>query len=424
MQRNLILGERIMYADAQAPVNCVFTTTIRGRISQANLNTALARLQESHPLLKASIRRNAYGRPYFFADGQAPGIPIRKVQWKSDYDWIAISEEEWSIPFDVDNGPLARVVWIRDTNASQLMLVCPHCICDGVTIVTLMRELLALIDCPHRELPANSVFHSIRQIVPCSAPVNKVKILKSAIHSFVTYLGLSFKKNRVGTTKGKDYLVHWKLNPKATSLLVSRCKEEGISVYSALCVSFLEAFRQVRKEKACNQVICPVDIRRLVPEIKDDMMFAFAPIIKLSIRKDSSPGFWEKARRLKEDINAGIESLNAYEQLLAGEYYHASVKKIVDFLMTEDSGHDFTFSNMGRLNISTEYNSFQIDTIFSATVAFPWKNPTTLVVSTFRGQMDFAFISNTHFLSYEEAISIKGKGLALILEELIKEKAF
>src|SRR5258708_7132553 len=377
MQRNLILGERIMYVDAQTPVNCVFAVRIRGPLLPENLRWALSRLQAKHPLLQAGILEDKKGRPYFFLDDLVPRIPIRIVERLSDDDWLAVSETEWKTPFDARKGPLARLIWLRSGEVSELILVCPHCICDGSTCVTLMQEMLALLHRPDQDMRPYTLFRSVRELIPGSILSDKGKILKAAILSVIARIFFAFKSigkvvPPIGkqVAGGKDYVIHWKLNGKASALLAERCKAEGVSIYSALCVAFLSAFRQVRKTGARNKLICPVDIRRFVPEIKKDMMFAFAPITELSLEEGTQMGFWDKARKLKEEMTRKIAAVKAYELLLFSEYYHSSARKLVELLRSDEGGHDFTFSNMGRLDIPDKYDLFSLETIFSPTVAF------------------------------------------------------
>ena len=132
--RDLILGERIMYADAETPVNCSFTVTIRGRPDEESLRLALGKLQSRHPLLRACIREGANGRPYFVFDEMMRHIPIRTMDRLADDDWVSLSESEWATPFDMKEGPLARLLWLRAGTVSELMIVCPHCIAMGLPL--------------------------------------------------------------------------------------------------------------------------------------------------------------------------------------------------------------------------------------------------------------------------------------------------
>jgi hypothetical protein len=58
------------------------------------------------------------------------------------------------------------------------------------------------------------------------------------------------------------------------------------------------------------------------------------------------------------------------------------------------------FSNLGRIQIPHEYKEFSVDTIFSPSVIGPLGNTTTMVVSTYRGKMDFSFVGSEGFALY------------------------
>jgi hypothetical protein len=91
---------------------------------------------------------------------------------------------------------------------------------------------------------------------------------------------------------------------------------------------------------------------------------------------------------------------------------------MVKFLKATDGTHDITLSNMGRLNIPETYQSFELETIYSPTVAFPWRNPNTLVTTTFKNRMDFTFMSNDAFLDKADAIKIKAATMEILFANL------
>jgi hypothetical protein len=127
-------------------------------------------------------------------------------------------------------------------------------------------------------------------------------------------------------------------------------------------------------------------------------------------------GFWEQCRRLKGDLAEKMATIKAYELLLHSEYYHPVARKLIRWLCADEGSHDFTFSNMGRLDIPEQYETFSVEAVYSPTVAFPWRNPTTVVVSSFKGVMDFAYVSNTGFLRYDEAEAIKEKAMEVLAD--------
>lgn len=106
--------------------------------------------------------------------------------------------------------------------------------------------------------------------------------------------------------------------------------------------------------------------------------------------------------------------MNVRELLWVGEQMHPIVQKMIAILRSTPGGHDITLSNMGKLNIPDNFKNFELETLYSPTVAFPWLNSNTLVVSTFKNQMDFILMSNADFLTKDQAIAIKDKATQLL----------
>lgn len=416
MKRRLILGERIMHVDAKTPLNCVFGAKISGNINEAHLHQALYKIQQKHPLLRMNIE-NTGKTPYFVLNENIGKIPVRISVRTSDQDWLQQSKLEWYKLFNNNSEPLARVVWLQGETESDLLLVLPHCICDGTTILNLLRELVALIDDPEQELLPYPSFSSVKELLPDDFTPSKVSHFKGKIFATLGRLFFFFKSTSYHSTEQLNYAINWKMNAADTENLLRKCKAEQTSVHAAICVAFMEAFKQVRGDKAHGKVICPVDIRRFVPAIKTDTMFAFAPIVELKLHPQENM-FWNKARKLKTDLDTKIAEMKVYNLLNMSEYFHSSVNKMIGFLKTTKGTHDITLSNMGLLNIPKTYQNFSIATIYSPTVAFPWRNANTLVLSTFDGEMDFSFMSNESFFREFDAWQVRDKAMKLMQENL------
>lgn len=411
MKRKMITGERIMYINASTSLNCVFTAKIRGSILADSLHAALGKIQKKHPLLRSLIKDSGRGGPYFVSAKDILPIPVRVVVRKGDNHWEAESKTEWIKLFNDRNAPMARVVWLQGKDVSELMLVCPHCICDGRSILTLMEELLLLIDHPEKELEPYAPFNSVQELL--SEKYSFGKLIRVRLLSVLAVWFLFTKSRPETPLRGNPYMLHWKLTRESTDAIATACKRTGTTVHAVLCVAFLEAFRLVKAEQARGNAVSPVDIRKYVPEIKDDMMFAMAPTVEVSLDQGQA-SFWVKAKLLSNQLRVKIDALKGRESLLLSEYLSAD--RIVKYLKTAGGTHDITVSNMGRLTIPEKYDSFELETIYSPTVAFPWKNPTTALIHTFRGRMDFTFCSNDRFLRQEEAEQIRDTLLGLLLK--------
>lgn len=414
MKRRLMMVERIMYVDPETPVNCIFTARINGSIPEANFTAALAKIQQKHPLLRMRIDHTAEEYPVYTEEKEMGPIPLRIVERRTDDDWMKESEKEWFRLFEDGKKPLAQLVWVKGGSVSEILWVMPHCICDGGSLVTLMRELLGLLDDPSSELQPYEVFSSADDFLPPDFNLKKKK-RNARLYLMMAKLFFLMQRKSKRRNLGKNYVIHWKMDTESTSQITETCKSQGISVHALLCASFMQAFREKQGTKAKGKVISPVDVRHFIPEIKQDHVFAFAPTVELSIRKGSRDVL-HNARQIKKELALKMEKMQARELLWMGEQMHPIVERMISLLKSGRGGHDVTLSNMGKLNIPADYSHFKVETIFSPTVAFPWLNATTLVTTTFNRQMDFMFISHEDFLPKAEATAIKDKALEFLTQ--------
>ncbi|WP_353146505.1 condensation domain-containing protein [Chryseobacterium sp.] len=412
IKRKLMMVERIMYVDPETPVNCIFAAKIKGELPEQNFKTALEKIQQKHALLRVVIDSKSEKYPFFKEEKDITPIPLRIVERKTDEDWLTESQKEWKILFEKEKTPLARVVWVRGQEVSEVFWAIPHCISDGTTGVTLMKELLQLLDDPTLELEPYEAFTSVDEFLPSNFNIKTNKFKANLYLMFARFFFLLQPKSKKRNL-GKDYVLHQKLDPETTAQITERCKANGVSVHALLCAAFMQAFQEIKGKDAKGKVISPVDVRHFIPEIKEDHLFAFAPTVDLAIKKRSSD-LLNNARQIKEDLVQKIGKMEARELLWMGEQMHPIVDRMISMLKSSNGGHDVTLSNMGRINIPSEYKNFKVDTIFSPTVAFPWLNSNTLTTSTYNRQMDFIFLSNEDFLPKAEAAKIKEKAIALM----------
>lgn len=415
IRRNLMMVERIMYVDPETPVNLVFTAKIKGNVPEENFKVALEKIQQKHPLLRTRID-NSEKYPFFIEEKDIKPIPLRIVERKTDEDWLKESETEWFRLFNDEKKPLAQLVWIKGQKVSEILWVLPHCICDGTSLVTMMTELLALLDDPAMELQPYEVFSSVDDFLPVDFDMKKKK-RKARFYLMMGRLFFLMQRKSKTRNLGSNYVVHWKLNPTTTLQITEKAKAHGVSVHALLCSSFMQAFQYSQGKQAKGKVISPVDVRHFIPEIRQDHVFAFAPTIELSLKK-GNPDLLDNARQIKKDLTEKIGKMEARELLWMGEQMHPVVERMVAMMKSSKGGHDVTLSNMGRINIPGDYKNFKVETIISPTVAFPWLNSNTLVTTTYNQQMDFTFMSNEQFLPKEEAVKIKNKAIELLTSPL------
>lgn len=416
IKRRLMMVERIMYVDSKTPINCIFTAKIKGALPEGNFKVALEKIQHKHPLLRVVVDTQSEKYPFFVEEKEIAPIPLRIVERKTDQDWLLESQKEWKILFEGEKQPLARLVWVKGQDVSEILWVMPHCISDGTTGVTLMQELLQLLDDPSVKLQPYEAFSSIDEFLPSNFNKKTNKFKANLYLMFARFFFLLQQKSKKRNL-GQDYVLHRKLDPTTTSQITEKCKANGVSVHAMLCAAVMQAFQEIKGTDAKGKVISPVDVRHFIPEIKQDHLFAFAPTVELSLKKGDS-NVLNNAKHIKGDLTQKIGKMEARELLWMGEQMHPIVDRMISMLKSSNGGHDVTLSNMGRINIPNDYKNFKIETIFSPTVAFPWLNSNTLVATTYNHQMDFIFLSNEDFLPKEEAARIKDKAIELLTTSL------
>ena len=121
---------------------------------------------------------------------------------------------------------------------------------------------------------------------------------------------------------------------------------------------------------------------------------------------------------MKQTLMEKAENIDAGEMLFITEYFQSSTPALLNHMRSTKGSHDITISNMGVLDIPVTYHNFRVRAIHSPSVGFPWRNPNTLVVSTFAGRMDFSFCSHESFLPMIDAEKICREAMWVLLQDL------
>ncbi|GGN04247.1 hypothetical protein GCM10010967_43960 [Dyadobacter beijingensis] len=421
MKRNLLFLERVLFGDGSEPFHGVYALKITGDLDAGQLTAALARLQEKYAMLRTAIGIDAHGRPYFHMPMARPAIPLRIIERTGDEDWNHETVHELGKSFDIANGPLLRIAWLRSDRVSDLIMAFHHCMCDGGSGVALLTDLLALLDDPQADIGKAPAFQSISELVPAEILNSRRNRFKARLSAALVHAGLSLGSLFISTKtkpapRATDYLINWKLDAERSKALFGYCKKEGVTVNTAIGLALLEAFKTVNGAGAHGKATCPVDIRRYMPEVKRDMLFSYGLALNIGLAQSIGNSFWEKAKTLQTHVSAQMAKLNPYEFTMIMEASHGSVHKLRRFLTYAKVGNDFMFSNMGKLDIPAQYRHFRVDTIYSPTVIGPFANPNTIITTTFGGQMDFSFVSNEQFLPRETALQIRDIAMKILFE--------
>ncbi|HBV15851.1 condensation domain-containing protein [Chryseobacterium carnipullorum] len=417
MKRKLLFGERILLGDGTEPFNVVIAFRLRGTFKKEEIQYALSQIQGKHPWLRALIQHDDHKMPWFEVSEKYPPIPIRMVNRKGEDDWQEESRKEWETLFKYGEQPLLRFIWIRGEEVSDMLFSFHHCLCDGGSALAFLYEFLTILDHPSAEIGVENPILGIHDVVPESILTNRTQKLKAKLIGRVAAMAIKcIPVGKKAVERQNDYLIHWKFDKEMSRELISYCKSMEVTVNTFLCAVVLQAFKKVKGAAAFNKVSCPVDIRRFANQIKEDHIFAFGLMIVVSANHKIS--FSENLRLMQESVERKTSKLNPYITMMVMESAHDALKSFTKLLKHGKSSNDCMFSNLGRIQIPHQYKAFTLETIFSPSVIGPLGNTTTMVTSTFNGEMDFSFVGSEGYLPYSEALAIRDEVIQTVKEQL------
>ncbi|MGC5745599.1 condensation domain-containing protein [Chryseobacterium sp. NFX27] len=417
MKRKLLFGERMLLGDGTEPFNAVIPFRLRGTFKEEHIQQALNQLQGKHPWLRALISYDENNIPWFEVPENHPPIPIRVVPRKGEDDWKEESVKEWQTLFNFGKLPLIRFVWIKGEEVSDMLFSFHHCLCDGGSAMAFLYEFLKLLDHPAADIGVEKPILGIQDVVPAEILTDRKQKLKAKVIGRLAATAIKcIPVSKKEVDRQNDYLIHWKFDKEMSEELISYCKSLEVTVNTFLSAAVLQAFKKVRGTAAFNKVSCPVDIRRFAKQIKEDHIFAFGLMIVVSANQKIS--FSKNLRLMQESVERKTSKLNPYITMMVMESAHDALKNFTKLLKQGKSSNDCMFSNLGRIQIPHQYKEFTLDTIFSPSVIGPLGNTTTMVTSTFRGEMDFSFVGSEGYLPYAEALAIRDEVIRTVKLQL------
>lgn len=419
--RPLTLFERALYGDGSLPGNVIATACIEGRIDQTALLRALAQLQARHPLLRCLIVERD-GRPWFEMQQQPPPIALRVLGRNGDDGWMTTSARELRRCFDGRSEPLARLIWLRGEEHSELILVCHHAICDGRSLMTLLGELLRWSDGSEHAVEPRYSLAGFIDLLPDSVRADRG--LQRSVRWRAAALALALRllvRSKPAQRYGEVYRELWTLDEAATRRLSEHCRHERVSAYVAVSLAFIAAFRAICGPQRIRRYTAPVDMRSLLPALADDDLFGIAPTVALQPGKaragaPSPAEFWNHARALQADLQAKVEDLapKVYRNFLGLERLHGVFERMVVYGRSRRAGHELTLSNLGRLSLAQDYRGYRLRAVRGVSGLVGATPAHLLVMSRYAGRYDFVLASDEDSLPRAQAQRIREHAMALL----------
>lgn len=312
---------------------------IKGNISESMLRNAVSKVQQRHPNLRVRIKEDNDHVPWFTSEG-AKEIPVEIVPRESDDHWIKVHQEACQIPFEFDARPAIRFILVQSPIISELIILCHHIICDGLSLAYLARDLMVHLGDPIRAV----------EMLPDPVPIDKNNMpkevsLNAIVRFLINRINKKWEKDKIFFDQ-EDYRnlteAYWmnykhqvlsvELSEAQTSALVDRCRKEEVTVNSALATAFVGAQYNVQGDKPYHSSIGVAgNVRDRLQKPAGEVMGFYAGVVALKYKYDVRISFWENARRFHRKVKPLFTNKNLFKDFLVWCYLEPAILEAINF---------------------------------------------------------------------------------------------
>ena len=309
---------------SHAPFSTVtMVARIKGKVTEEMLKSAVEKVQQRHALLRVRIKDNRKGELWFTSEG-VQKISIEVFPRKSENDWIKIHAEGAKIPYDFETSPPIRFILVQSPDMSELIILCHHIICDGMSLAYLARDLMV-----HLGDPAAKA-----RVLPVPAPIYLENLPKDVAPSgLIKYFVNKIKQkwaDEIVFFDQEDYVAlnkaYWEnfnheilsveLSEAETSVLVARSRKENVTVNTALITAFSGAQNFVVGEKPHHaKTVSAVSLRDRLPNHPGEGMGYYALGLEVNYKYNVKKSFWENARIYHKKVNSNTSNKKVFGDL-------------------------------------------------------------------------------------------------------------
>jgi hypothetical protein len=402
--------------------NIVYFVRLEGSIDPARLRHALSRVQRKHPALRTLIRKERDG--LYYEEDCAPAIPLHVVPRMEDSQYRRECQRELTTVFPYDQ-PQLRAVCLQAAQETDLLLTTSHRICDGMSMLTIVREVLRLL-------------HGDEELIPYTAITTQDMIgdyhppqpWRRKLQAYFVNTLLALIPHARRAPENNEYSLEWCADRAFSEALKQRCKAEGVSIHSALVVALDRALSTVLGKKSPAWIESPMDARRgRLAALKSDMLFFGGGSLKIRTGQGTQTEFWARAREVNEQLRKDIEQ----ELLNIPSRYHffemlrplpsermQSLVRLGDAMKLNGSWNRFALSNLANIAVSSPNAPFQVTDLRIYVHSFNIRM-LGIVAYALNGIMRFYYVGDEKCMSCRHAEELKREFMSVLQQQMMRE---
>jgi len=388
------------------------------------IQSALSRLQHKHPALRCSIRRE---RGYlYYEEDTSLRIPLRVISRNNVGDYERERHIELTTPFSYEL-PQLRVVWLRSELENDLLFTSSHRICDGMSMLIIVKEMLRLL-CSNEHWASYEPV-TIHDIIGDYQPAQRWKSrLKAALLNGLLFL----VPNSSRIPDNSEHHIEWTANSAVSGALKRRCKKEGVVLHAAILVMVERALFSVCGDRSPKWIANQIDPRKKrFPALKGDMLFFGGGGFKVeSVLTSEHEGFWERARAIHKSMRGLIDEelvkiparFYTFETLRPLSDGQARwILHLLEIFKKGDGLGGFALSNLGEVSLAETSAPIRVKDLFVYIHSFKTRL-LGLVPYVLNGVMHFYFVADEKCVTLQQAETFKRAFMAILEYEVGQEE--
>jgi len=404
------------------PLNVVMVAKIKRAVDIERLASVLDSLRKRHALLAVRVVIDENDIAWYVTEG-VPEFTINTTPPQTEDQWLQTVVEECKTSFPIETGPLVRFSLLNSPERSILVICAHHAICDGMSLAYLIRDILQQLADPEREVEILPEPPAItRDTVPSPPPSN---FIARGFIGLFNKLWAGKKTSFDGSDLLRLHRLFWEKNQEAsvlawessvaeTKALVSRCREENVTVNTAIWTAFLAAQYDIQGAVAPYRASAGLAVStrdKLNVPVGEAFGF-YASSLTTHLTYNPHQDFWDSARVVHEKIRVSLAKTNIFRSLsaellaptLLDSLYFSKYglmksrlsDKLVQQMNWQGISYGYAITNVGRMNIPTSYEQYPLESVYGPFV-YSDVNEKTIGVITVGDKITF-------LMSYNEAI--------------------
>jgi NRPS condensation-like uncharacterized protein len=226
-------------------------------------------------------------------------------------------------------------------------------------------------------------------------------------------------------------LLTWQLPEPEATRLIRRCREEGVTVNSAIWAAFLTVQHDVQgsDEPFRNHAGLAINTRDKLKVPAGESFGFYASSHKVLLKDYQDKSFWDAARTVHDQLKHSIASANPFRMLSAtlldptlldSLYYskygiarNGMSQRLLKKMMWDKVNFGAAITNVGRVDIPTSYGDLKLDAVYGPLV-YSDVNEKTVGVITVGNRLTFAMSHNMNVVDTDTASELRDKIVELI----------